>query len=623
MKHAFKLAVLLFLGAGAAGCGIGEGSTIETLEVEVQAVDVFEQGTYVDAGTPTERYHMYDCFCSNIAVIGTFTDGTTVNFVNRARLSSSNEAIVEVMNVGETDEIACPAGQQFAGLLIPRGLGTATITATFAGLTESLTVEVADTSAGAYALSAAPPNNPASTDVAVGATLPLQLTGTLDDRARTLTRNVVTWSFDNDDDDLATIDTTGALRGVGRTGAAPRVARASFGTCTDVSPTATVNVGDLVEPLLMEREGPGFTADAFLAVNTSEELKVTTGLDFDGDGLADGTQQISSQIALTYTDACTLREHDTNFPPSNCRDTATECANSVGKCADTTATSCPVGMTACRVEDVPMLQSVPNTIVAAHDNGTPTRFTATFPGDRGAPTALAADLDGTATTLTVQVLSGYPLVLPWFAVIDQGGTREDVRVTAVSGTTLTVVRGVGGTAAAAHLSGASFAMRTYDSDPVTGTDPPKLPVTAKDGTLTTVAIEPPGTLVPSGTLQLAAQGTFVDSLSASRQQRVTRLLTLVEGAPTVDWTSSDVGVALVTINEGLAISTNSCGGRTSVRARATTSADDTTATFDPDTTADDDACKNTDPLCDQIEMCVATPNPLPLGLVCDTPTTCP
>jgi hypothetical protein len=621
MNHASKLAALLVLGATLAGCSIGDGSTIEKLEVSVQAGDTLEQGTYVDADTPTERYHMYDCFCSNLAVLGTFTDGTVANFASRAKLTTSNPAVVEVLNYPDTDEDACPAGQQFPGLLIPRGVGTATITAKFAGLSATMTVEVADTSPGAFALSAVEPNDPANTDVAVGAFLQLQLKGTLDGRPHTLTRNVMTWSFDNDDGELATIDAIGTLHGVGRTGAAPRVARASFGTCTDVSPTATVNVGDVVEPLLLEREGPGFTADPFLAVNTDEVLKVTAGLDFDGDGDAEGTQLVSSQIALSSTDSCTLREFDASVPTTNCRDTATECPNTAVKCADSTATSCPSGMTACRVDDVSILL-FGNSIVASHDNGAPTRLTATFPRDRGAPTTLAADLDGSATTLTVQALSGYPISLPWFAVIDEAGTREDVRVTAVSDETLTVVRGIGNTAAAAHTSGVSFAMRAYNSDPVTGTDPPQLPVTAKDGTLTTVAIEPPGTLDALGTLQLGAQGTFVDAVPASRQQRVTRLLTGVEDAPTVNWTTSDSSVALVTINGGLAFSTNSCGGRASVRARASTSTDETDDTFDPDTTADDDACTS-DPLCDQVEMCIATPSPLPLGLTCETTTTCP
>ena len=41
-----------------------------------------------------------------------------------------------------------------------------------------------------------------------------------------------------------------------------------------------------------------------------------------------------------------------------------------------------------------------------------------------------------------------------------------------------------------------------------------------------------------------------------------------------------------------------------------------------DSTADDDACL-ADALCDQLEVCLATPVPLPLGATCETTTTCP
>ena len=620
MKHAFKLAALLLLGAGAAGCDIGEGSTIETLEVRVQPVAPFEQGTYLDVDLPTERYHMYDCFCSNIAVIGTFTDGTLANFANRAVLTSSDPAVVEVLNYPDTDLDACPAGQQAAGMVMPRGVGTATITAAFAGLSASMTVEVADSSAGVYTMTAAKPYEPA-TDVAVGALLPLNVDLTLDGRKRNINRNVMKWAFDNDDPELATVDSTGVLGGVGRTGAVPRVVRASFGTCTDVSVSSPVNVGDVVKPLLLERE-PGFAADSLVAVATDQQLKTTAGLDFDGDGDADGTQLFSSQVLVTFTEACTLREFDDTNPPGNCRETVAECSNAIAICDEATATSCPSDMSACRVNPPSFLLLSGSTAVAAADNNQPTNFTATFPASRGAPTTLSAALDGVATTLTVTALSGYPTTLPWFAEIDAAtGAREVVRVTAIDGETLTVVRGVGDTAAVPHAAGATFAMRAYNSDPVTVGDPPKLPLTAHASELIAVAIDPPGTLDALGTLQLRAIGTFEDAVPSTRTQNVSRLTTIFpDDFPSVVWISSDLSVG-VTLDGGLATSTNACGGRASVRARST-DGDTAAAAFDADTTDDDVACAN-DPLCDQVELCVATPSPLPLGQVCETTTTCP
>jgi len=605
---------------GLAACdSIGEGSTIEKLELVVAPVDTFEQGTFLDRDTPDERYRMYDCFCSNLAVLATFTDGTLSNFSNRATFTSDAPGIVTVLNLGESDATACPLAQQGAGLLIPKGLGTATITVAFASLRDTLKIEVADAAAGSYVLAAAPPAT--ENAVAVGAQLRLQLTAMLDGRPRTLDpRSVLTWSFDNANDDVATIDAIGVVQAVAPSGAAPMIARAAFGTCTGVSPTASIDVGDVLGPLTLEREAPDFATDGMLAVNSNEFLTVGAPLDFDGDDIADGSQLIGSLIRLSYTDSCTLREYDETVPTTNCRDTPTTCADTVPTCAAATETLCESTMTACRTEASPLVPNPNNQIRAVSDNGGDTRFTATFPVSGSTATTLAAAVDDQAASTSIEVtaLSGYPTTFPWYAVIDEEGVREDVRVTAADSTTLTVVRGISGTAPAAHASGASFAQRLYRSD---ANDP--LVIRAKDGTLTTVTVDPPGTLQALGTLQLAARGTFVDELAASREQRVTRLIAPITGGPQVNWFSSDSSVAVVTFNGGLALSTGACGGTVSVRARATTSTDDTTGSFDSTTTADDTACENTDPLCDQIELCVETPSPPPLGTTCDAITTCP
>ncbi len=619
MKQIPRIATALLIAAGLAGCGIGDGNTIETLEIIPLPVETLEQGVLVDRDLPTERYHIYDCFCANIAALAMFTDGSFSDFSNRVTFTSADETVVEVMNFEETDTDACPLAQNAAGMLIPRGIGTTVITATFGPLSAQMTVEVADASAGTYVLGAAPPADPGNTDVAVGAQLPLRLTATLDGRTRTLSRNVLAWAFDEDPDgNFAGISTTGVMRGIAATGASPKTARASFGTCTDVSPTALVNVGEILGPLTLEREAPDFAFDALLATGTDEELVATAPLDFDGDASADGEQLLSQQIGLTYTGDCTLREYDAAVPTTSCRETATTCDQDVPVCSPDTALACPSGMEACRTVRSPILpgSSSPNQIIAFTDASTPTRLTATFPRERGVATTLAAAIDGAATTLEVDELSGYPALFPWFAVIDASGTREDVRVTGADGTTLTVVRGVGGTVAAAHGAGASFELRSVSTGPT-------LDITAREGTLTTVAVDPPGTLAPLGTLQLRAEGTFVDEASASRQQRVTRLIASLAAQPTLLWKSSDTSVATVGASDGLLTSLTACGGRTTIRARATTSDDETTLNFDPDSTADDDACLATDPLCDQVEVCIATASPLPLGTTCETTTTCP
>jgi hypothetical protein len=621
MTNALRIATALCLAAGVAGCdSIGEGSTIEEINVSVLQLPS-EQGITVDAGTATERYYMYDCFCSNIAAFATFTDGSIVNFSNRVTFSSDDESVVEVVNADDPDPVGCPQSQISPGLLIPRGLGQATITARFGPLSDTMTVEVADASTGTYALQAAPPAVAANTDVAVGAELPLRVIATIDGRPRTLNGNVATWAFDEDaDGDFATLDEVGIVRGAAPTGASPITARASFGTCSDVSPTVLVNVGEILGPLTLEREAPDFAFDNLLAVDTDERLVASAALDFDGDAVGDGEQLLSQLVGLTHTSSCTLREYDATVPANNCRETATTCDQSVPVCASGNLQPCTSTMTPCRTVAAAIVvgSNASNQIVAFNDVGAPTSVTATFPGSRGVSTSLAAAIDAAATTIEVEALEGYPTIFPWFAVIDAAGTREDVRVTAADDTTLTVVRGVGGTSAAAHGAGATFEHRSVASSPA-------LDITAKAGTLTVVAIDAPGTLNPLGTLQLRAEGTFVDDAGVSRQQRVTRLVGPAqrEDAPDVNWFTSDVGVATISVNNGLMVSQTACGGRVTVRARATSSTDETTELFDPASTADDDACLNTDPLCDQVEVCVATPVPLPLGTTCTTTTTCP
>ena len=72
-------------------------------------------------------------------------------------------------------------------------------------------------------------------------------------------------------------------------------------------------------------------------------------------------------------------------------------------------------------------------------------------------TTLAGSASNVATSITVTALSGFPNTTPWTAILDADTASEEVvEVTNVAGTTLTVTRGVDGTAAVAHNAGASF-----------------------------------------------------------------------------------------------------------------------------------------------------------------------
>ena len=69
--------------------------------------------------------------------------------------------------------------------------------------------------------------------------------------------------------------------------------------------------------------------------------------------------------------------------------------------------------------------------------------------------SLVGAISAAATTLIVDATTGLPVALPYVLMIDPGmSTEEIVDVTAAGGTTLTVTRGVDGSPAQSHLTGA-------------------------------------------------------------------------------------------------------------------------------------------------------------------------
>jgi hypothetical protein len=70
-------------------------------------------------------------------------------------------------------------------------------------------------------------------------------------------------------------------------------------------------------------------------------------------------------------------------------------------------------------------------------------------------TTLAAAVDGSTGTFIVNAVAGWPVNTPYTLLIDADTVNEElVQVTNRSGTTLTVVRGVDGSTAKAHETGA-------------------------------------------------------------------------------------------------------------------------------------------------------------------------
>ena len=72
-------------------------------------------------------------------------------------------------------------------------------------------------------------------------------------------------------------------------------------------------------------------------------------------------------------------------------------------------------------------------------------------------TTISSGVSSSATSVTVAATTGFPTSYPWSAILDQDTASEEVvEVTAAAGSTLTVIRGVDGTTAVSHSSGATF-----------------------------------------------------------------------------------------------------------------------------------------------------------------------
>jgi hypothetical protein len=152
MKHALHLLATALLASSLAACdAIGDGSTIETLEI-LPASGATQLKRF-DAG---DTYKVFQCLRDELFVKATFTDGTEANFGGRAIWSSSDPSVVEVSNgdIPAVFLLGNPAADGsfydsqttnfLSGTLIPRGTPgqTAVITARFSNLSASINVEI-------------------------------------------------------------------------------------------------------------------------------------------------------------------------------------------------------------------------------------------------------------------------------------------------------------------------------------------------------------------------------------------------------------------------------------------------------------------------------------------------
>lgn len=257
-----RFAMVAAAAAFAAGCdSIGDGASLQSVQI-VKVTNAI--------GSTDDRAFL--CFRETLQLLGTFSDGTIGNFTSRAEWTSSRPEVLPVSN----GDLPVPEAENLVfakGTLVPQQATNApvTIRATFVGLDAEYTVSQVR-AVDSFAVTPATPN------IAVGTTLPLTATATLDGIPVNVT-TLAQWSLDpltapeEDVSDFASIG-NGLVGGiVVGLDDSPRTitARAEFPSCPEaVAPADLTAALRVAVPTSIEltRE---FTSQIILG--TSEKLR--------------------------------------------------------------------------------------------------------------------------------------------------------------------------------------------------------------------------------------------------------------------------------------------------------------------------------------------------------------
>lgn len=267
-----KFLAAILAGSVLTGCGsLGEG--VAPVSATIQPLGGLEGATSTKA---------FACLNTGLTFILTFSDGSRGDFTARATYSSSNPAVAAISNA----DIAVPeqAGSVYSrGVIVPKAVGTATITARY--LTFTRTIDVVVGTAQNFRVF------PAGADLAAKSLFDLAVFADLDGLETPLDSQVL-WSIVTPNTNVATIDSiTGTITGVAS--GSGLTARARIPGCDGLTADASVTVANL-QSLALTRE---FGSNDKLIVGTTERLIATGTLD------NGKTQDLSNQVTYTTGDS--------------------------------------------------------------------------------------------------------------------------------------------------------------------------------------------------------------------------------------------------------------------------------------------------------------------------------
>ena len=243
-----------------------------------------------------------------LTATGTFSDGTTQDFTASADWTSTADAIATVGNTGSP------------GLVTGTGVGSATITATQAGVSGSATVTV--TAAVLTAITITPPNS----SIALGTTVQLTATGTLSDGTTQDLTGSVSW-FANPAS-TATVDPNGLLTGT------------KVGTAHVIAVQGTV-----VGSALVTVTAAVLTSITITPPNPSIALGTTVQLTATGTFSDGTTQDLTGSASWTSAPAGFATVDPNGLVTGTAVGSATVTANQAGASGATTVTVTPAVLT--------------------------------------------------------------------------------------------------------------------------------------------------------------------------------------------------------------------------------------------------------------------------------------